>query len=123
MYLIPSVHFLVEDEDGEVEELNIQSYMPNCHIDPADLFPKNTVIAIKEPFLKISSKKDKEHFIQVCSPTHLVVLDDHCVEKWKTPILLSYDELNDNGNRFYVAKKYEEAIREYTKALKVGFLT
>lgn len=120
-YLMPAMHFLVQDEDGEVDDLAIHHYTATYDLDPVDVYPENTVIAIKEPYLKISIHDQSKYYIQVTSPTDVVVLDDdHCVAKWKTHNLrCSFDELNEHGNRFYVAKKYAKAIGKYTEALKV----
>ena len=120
-YLMEAMHFLVEDEDGEVEKLAIHNYTTSYETDPADVFPENTVIAIKEPYLKIMIDKKNRHLIHVDSPTVVVVLDDysHSVIKWMTPMSRSLDQINDTGNLFYVAKKYRQAIKEYTQALKV----
>ena len=118
-YLMPAMHFLVQDEDGEVEDLAIYNYLSRYEIDADKVYPENTVIAIKEPFLKIVKDDKVKNSIYVTSPTDVVVLDDHSVEKWKRPISRSFDELNDDGNRSYVAKDYQQAIRYYTQALKV----
>lgn len=78
------------------------------------------MIAIKVPFLKIVKDDVVKSTIYVTSPTDIVVLDnDHSVEKWKIPITRTFDELNDLGNRSYVAKDYKQAIRYYNQALKV----
>lgn len=119
-YLMPAMHFLVQDEDGEVEDLAIYNYLSKYDIDPDKVYPENTVIAIKEPFLKIVKDDGVKNTIYVTSPTDVIVLDDHSVEKWKIPISRSFDELNDDGNRSYVTKDYQQAIRHYTQALKVG---
>lgn len=121
-YIGLSLRVLVDDEDGgQAEILELFNYMHDYRIDPVELFPEYTVLVIKEPYLTTVMWEESDTCIQVESPTDVVILDKHEIKKWKNPEEpeLAYEQLNDLGNKFFVAKQYRNAIRHYTRALKV----
>lgn len=122
-FYMTAMTMVVEDEDGEIEIVSAYNYTKSYDVNPVDVLPLNTVIAIKEPYLKIMISDNSNFYIRVESPTDIVILDEHNVEKWKTAEPgLTYDQLNDLGNKSFVTKDYYQAVRHYTKALKVIFL-
>lgn len=117
---MPTVFVLVEDEDGQGELLLLMNYMPQNIADPNELLPVNTVLVIKEPLLFCSPWALETTCIHVESPTDVLVLNEHDVEKWKDKSTGdAYEQLNEMGNKRFVAKKYMEAVQLYSKALKV----
>lgn len=125
-YQMTGFSTIVADEEYEIERLTIFNYAPSFHVDPAEFLPENTVIAIKEPYLKIKDDDHTLYHIYVESPTDIVVLDDqdHDVDEWKTKQLSNRtsDECNHQGNKYFVAKECRKAIKEYTQSLKVSQL-
>lgn len=122
-YYMTGMTMLVEDEDDEVEIVSAYNYTASYDVDPAQVLPVNTVVAIKEPYLKIMISDHSNYYIRVESPTDIVVLDDeqHQVDKWKSNDnkSLTYEQLNDLGNKAFVKKEFYQAIRQYNLALKV----
>lgn len=120
-FYITSMITLVEDEDGDVESVWLYNFTTSYDINPADLLPENTVIAIKEPFLKSMVEDKTKCMIRVESPTDVVILNDYNgVSKWViNQNTATFDEFNNCGNRYFVAKDYRKAIKQYSNALKV----
>lgn len=121
-FYMTAMSLLVEDEDGKIENLSIYNYSTSYDIPPSDLLPLNTVMIIKEPYLKIMIHDNNNYFIRVESPTDIVILDDdgHSVQKWKIQLpKRTYSELNERGNKCFVTKQFRQAIRLYNQALKV----
>lgn len=119
---------LIEDENGEIEILSLYNCSPSYDIDPADLYPANTVLMIKEPYLKIMIHDNKDFYIRVESPTDLVILDnEECgVPKWSVILdepTFSFNDLVRLGNNVLAAKEYRIAIKRFTQALKVETVT
>lgn len=120
-FFMAALTSLVEDEDGDVELLHMYNATPTYDIDPNDLLPQHSVIAIKEPYLKIMIENNENYYIRVESPSDVVILEEHGIAKWKSPEVKStYDELNDRGNELFLKKEYRKAVKSYTQALKVG---
>lgn len=119
-FYMTAMSILVEDENGEIENVSIYNYTTSYEISPYEFSPPNTVIKIKEPYLKIMISNNDDYYIRIESPTDIVFVDDnHGVDKWLivTPEM-TYEQLNDLGNKFFVSKEYRKAIKQYDRALK-----
>lgn len=67
-----AISTLVEDEQGNIEDLSIYNYPHENEF--RELFPKGTVIYIKEPNLKLG-KDLVSRFMRVDSPSDLIIDD------------------------------------------------
>lgn len=122
-FYLTAISMLVEDEDGQIENVSVYNYTTSYDVDPCDVLPMNTVLMIKEPYLKIMISNNSDFYIRVESPSDIVVLDDHKIEKWTPPPAnLTYEQLNELGNKCFGKKDYRQAIRYYTQALKVNLI-
>ncbi|GAB7351869.1 hypothetical protein MBLNU459_g2420t1 [Dothideomycetes sp. NU459] len=107
----------VEDETGDVDRIAVYSF--NNSLPPHGVLPQDALLAIKEPYYKISA--DGSSMLRVDHPSDLVPLDAahnlvpevwRAVETNKTAI-----DWKDEGNAALSQKEYAEAYRCYTKGL------
>jgi tetratricopeptide (TPR) repeat protein len=132
-FYITGTLVLIQDSDNQVENLSLYNFSSSYKIDAKLLLPNNSIIIIKEPFLKNMLSSPTDFHIRVESPTDLIILsnldkDDknaqYFLDKWTdikdSDRSLSFDELNKKGNVFFVGKNYHSAIRYYTKALNLA---
>lgn len=120
-FYLTGIITVVEDESGDIENVSLYNYSTSYDISPIDLLPVNSVIIIKEPYLKIMISNNSDYYIRVESPTDVVFVNDHGVEKWKPfkKTDFTYEQLNELGNKCFVKKEYRQAIRYYSQALNV----
>jgi tetratricopeptide (TPR) repeat protein len=132
-FYITGTLVLIQDTDNQVENLSLYNFSKSYMVDPKLLLPNNSILIIKEPFLKNMISSPTDFHIRVESPTDLIILSDldkddkysqYFLDKWtdiKDPDRsLSFDELNKKGNGFFVGQNYHSAIRYYTKALNLA---
>ncbi|KAI9339374.1 hypothetical protein BDR26DRAFT_803228, partial [Obelidium mucronatum] len=95
------------------------------------IFPVNTILAIKEPYVKLASEGGCNPLLRVDSPTDIVFLssDDpvlkHVVWKWqgsfwKSPMeeIKSVDSWKAVGNKLFAQQEYLQAMVVYSKGIK-----
>jgi tetratricopeptide (TPR) repeat protein len=122
---------LVQDSDGEVEHLSLYNFSNSYLIDAKILLPRDSILIVKEPYMKNMLSSPKDFHIRVESPTDLIILSDldkdekyaqYFLPKWTKNLerSLSFDAFNRKGNEFFVGKDYHSAIRYYTKALNLA---
>ena len=109
--LMGSFHTAVEDEFGQCAKLCIN----NITTELQAILKTCVKIAIANPYYKIG-EMDQCYFIRVESPEEIVVLDalDNSIENY------SGDEHKMEGNKYFIAKDYDKAIRCYTRAIATG---
>lgn len=117
-FYLTGISMLVEDETSDVENVTVYDYTTSYDIEPSSVLPMNSTIIIKEPFLKTMISENNNFYIRVESPTDIVILCSSA-SSLKHPVLMSYEQLNDLGNRAFKTKEYRDAIQNYDMALKV----
>lgn len=132
-FCINFMNTVIHDEHDEVENLVIYYYTPDYSIEPSVLLPRASILLIKEPLLISRTQDPASCYLRVESPTDLVILSDlDCPEKpiskidqeiWMIKEDLTYEQLNAQGNKFFVEKKYHQAVRSYTRALNLWVKT
>ncbi|CAK7210829.1 hypothetical protein SBRCBS47491_000910 [Sporothrix bragantina] len=108
----------VEDVYGSVERLAVYNVLPT--VKPEALLPKNTIVAIKEPYYKRTG--DGGLFVRVDHPTDLAVLragDALMPQAWAPLVDRAVDvkALKRRGNREFGKKQWLLAEETYTEAL------
>uniref|UniRef100_A0A915D840 SET domain-containing protein n=1 Tax=Ditylenchus dipsaci TaxID=166011 RepID=A0A915D840_9BILA len=103
-YILVATAFLIEDLNGEVEDLSLYNFQLNIG-NSCSWLPPGTIMFIKEPYLKFGSL-GKNVFIRADSPSDV-------------PQKLSVDQLRARGNQHYVEKNYEWALKYYKKGLLI----
>ena len=121
-YQILASTLLVEDENGDIEDVSIYNYSSNESC--LDLFQIGTVIYIKEPFLKIT-RDGYGRCIRVDSPSDILIDDYQYSGKFRNQlnqlkISNNPEVLKQKGNDYYLQKKYDLAIRCYKIALNLN---
>jgi tetratricopeptide (TPR) repeat protein len=129
--------FLIEDDNdenetvsgttGDVEYVSLYNFSLSRDIPASSILPSGTLILIKEPFLRLSAKTIGYYFIQIDSPSDLIIVN----EDLQKDLFLSKNvvELNQNlqehfnklvieGDYHFNRKEYEASIRVYSKILK-----
>ncbi|KAH7718142.1 tpr domain protein [Aphelenchoides avenae] len=115
---------LVEDLNGDIERITIYNVR-----DPNQLewLHANTTLILKEPYLHYSSHTGVPS-LRVDFPSDIIFVDETdkaLLEfagaiKWYKPEWFSFDQLKAKGNECFVEKDYEQALRFYTRALRLG---
>lgn len=118
-YSSSAIATLVEDENGDVEDLSIYYYRRTFDEDPNEKLPVGTVLMIKEPFLKIAISS-QGFFIRVDSPSDIVIVHEPALRaKFSGAIdpAETFERLKEEGNKYFAAKNYNSALRCYQEAL------
>lgn len=112
---------LAEDREGDIEIVTLYDFSRSFSIPTNQLLPPGSILIVKEPYLKFMIANPKDFHIRVDSPSDVIVVNDdrlHSIEKWNLiPKNSKFDQLNEQGNRHFIAKQYELAIYMYTRAL------
>jgi tetratricopeptide (TPR) repeat protein len=111
----------IQDTNGDVEDITFYNFFSSFREDPNAIFPKGTILLIKEPFLKFGSQSQIP-LIRVDSPSDVIFVDefDQNILKdniWGKPISFSFEELKNEGERFLRAKEYNGALQSFERAL------
>jgi tetratricopeptide (TPR) repeat protein len=126
-YYITAMLTIIQDQNDEIENLSSYNFSQNNQLEPNILLPKNSILIIKEPYLKSMLQMPDNYHIRVDSPTDLIILnetdysevyDKFNINKWRIKLddYLSFDKLNQIGNKYFVEKNYYMAVKTYTKA-------
>ncbi|KAL3420666.1 hypothetical protein PVAG01_07111 [Phlyctema vagabunda] len=119
---LTAVMTIVEDEKGNAIMLQLYYQDEESVRATRDILPERTILALKEPYLKIMA--DGDYGLRIDHPSDLVYLpsDDQRIPSfWKTGIeesKLSAQDLRKQGNDYYNDANYPAAVELYTKALK-----
>ena len=102
-------------------ELSVYNLIPFgislSQLNKTKILCKDTVIGIKEPFLKIY--KSKKLGLRVDNPLYNLVIIKPPTPFIKSPILNTVDALKSAGNACFHQQKYRKAVSFYSDALKV----
>jgi tetratricopeptide (TPR) repeat protein len=132
VFYVSGTMVMIEDTDNQVENLSLYNFSSDYLVDPKQLLPKDSILIVKEPYLKNMLSSPTDFHIRVESPTDLIILSDldkdekyaQYLNKWKDisdpDQSLSFDELNKKGNGFFAGQVFHSAIRCYTKALNLA---
>ena len=125
-FYLTGISMIVEDTNGEIENVTVYDYTTSYDIEPSDVFPIGSTIIIKEPFMKTMISDHNNYYIRVESPSDIVFTSaekwqqNNCIDSSRFDYQLSYNQLNEFGNRCFGRKEFREAIRYYNKALEVN---
>ncbi|KDQ15102.1 hypothetical protein BOTBODRAFT_32078 [Botryobasidium botryosum FD-172 SS1] len=128
---IVATQICIEDPTGDVRSLSIYNY-PGTRLAPAKvldtLFPTGTIIAIREPYLKIGLH-DGAPFVRVDSPSDIVFIkpSDLILDgiRWKfpistsTPVPRTANGWKDLGNGHFKSGQYFASVVAYSNGLDV----
>jgi hypothetical protein len=74
------IHILIEDTNGDIENLVLYNFQNNFIENPNDLIPEGTILLIKEPYLKYEYGFTTLH---ISSPSDVVFIDETDFENVK----------------------------------------
>lgn len=113
---------LIEDTKGDIEDLSLYNMQQAFSDDPNKILPAQTILIIKEPYLKYGSMGENI-FIRCDSPSDVIFVDetDEILKntKWMQPLTDSFDKIKEKANNIFKSGDYENSIKLYTRALKI----
>ncbi|KAF3923141.1 hypothetical protein ABW20_dc0107877 [Dactylellina cionopaga] len=118
---LTSVSTIVEDENGDVTQLQV--FNMGRRVDLEEAFPKNQIIAIKEPLFMFSSTAVPSIRVDHISDMVMLHCDDVSVPKaWSCAdeIKRTADDFKNIGNQAMKIGKTGEALKWYTAGLEVS---
>lgn len=112
-----SMKYAIEDIQGNVDYLCIYN-LPS--VPPMDrILPKGVVIAVKEPYLEMTS--DDGVAVRVDHPSDVILLDSHdslVPSHWRSPrVAMTGSQLKEEGNVAFRQGNWQKAADCYTAAL------
>ena len=111
---------LIEDTNGDVEDLALYNFELNLTENPKKWLPKGTILIIKEPYLKYGSM-GSNITIRCDSPSDVIFLDetDKRLKEFgwmKKSSEDTFDKLKEKANNLYNKKEFEKALVYYNRA-------
>lgn len=121
-FTVIGISTIIEDVNGDVEELVLYNLQSNLHDDPNNIVPIGSILLIKEPYLTFTCES-MNAVIRCDSPSDVLFIDesDEILNdlSWFKPINETFEEIKEKGNEYYKQHEYEKSIKFYTRAMKI----